>query len=936
MFRQKFFKVSLALMLAGNTFISTAANHYAEEVAEQEMSVPQDEEKKDDGKIDNTVTSSPENNEEQLPEKIPEEATTTPLEPVEPSEESPVDETIDIPIAEEVTESSPPENVLMDEQEKTAINEQKEKATESTDIAKDTDLASGTYGTSPWRIDAQGVLYIDGGELGEATMSVRAPWYIYRSSITKIIFTAPTLANAHSLGLFFDMNQVTMIENLEYLDTSHVGDMRYFFYWCSKLTNLDVSGFDTTNVTNMSYMFYGCSQLVSLDLSTFNTSNVTQMGSIFCDCHSLTSLNVSSFDTSGMTNMSYMFYNCSELTTLDISNFDTGNVDDMSHMFRSCSKLTQLDVSGLDTHQVTDMSFMFYGCSGLRALSLQNFDTAKVLNMHYMFYNCAALTSLPVEGFDTSRVTSMRYMFYGCHNLTDVDVSNFDTRNVTTMSYMFYGCSALAAVDVSNFATPKIKFMNYMFTNCSKLKALDISAVSTGALEEMNQSFSGMSQLSTLTLGPNFQFLSEANLPAIPTVEPNTGYWQNVGAGTVAIPKGDHILTSDQLMATYTGTMADTYVWQKTLNLESISVKDATLYVNDLWDPADNFISATDKDGNAMDFDPSMVTGTVDTSVAGITPITYTNGSASQVSTVTVKENLESIVIRNSVLYVGDKWDPAANFVSATDKDGNSLAFDPTMVTGDVNVKVPGNYQVTYTNGSASQLAEVTVKENKETIVVKDLTIYVGDTWNPADQFISATDKAGSPLFFIKEMVSGVVDSKKIGTYKVVFRNGQAEQQTTVTVKENKETIHAKDSTLSVGDSWDPLDNFLSATDKEGKSVPFEMNMVDGSVDTSKVGIYPVTYKNGRKSVSVFIHVVKKETNSKPKPPNQNGQTPTDNTNNQQTTTPKATTKPASSTTNEGKNLPKTGERHSFATALGFGILAVALTLIYKKDKKSK
>ena len=127
MFRQKFFKVSLALMLAGNTFISTAANHYAEEVAEQEMSVPQDEEKKDDGKIDDTVTSSPENNEEQLPEKIPEEATTKPLEPVEPSEESPVDETIDIPIAEEVTESSPPENVLMDEQEKTAINEQKEK-----------------------------------------------------------------------------------------------------------------------------------------------------------------------------------------------------------------------------------------------------------------------------------------------------------------------------------------------------------------------------------------------------------------------------------------------------------------------------------------------------------------------------------------------------------------------------------------------------------------------------------------------------------------------------------------------------------------------------------------------------------------------------------------------------------------------------------------
>lgn len=932
MFRKKFFKVSLALMIAGNPFISTAANHYAEEIAEQETSVPQDEETKEE-----TGTSSPENNEEQLPEKIPEEATPTTLEPIEPSEASHIDETVNAPIIEEVSKLFPPEKLQMNEQEKTAINEQKEKAEEPTDTgmtAMGTDLASGTYGTSPWRVDAQGVLYIDGGELGEATRDVRAPWYIYRSSITKIVFLAPTLANAYSIGLFFDMNQVTMIENLEYLDTSHVGDMSYFFYWCSKLTNLDVSGFDTTNVTNMSYMFYGCSQLISLDLSTFNTSNVTQMGSIFYDCYLLASLNVSSFDTSAVTNMSYMFYNCSELPTLDISNFDTRNVNNMSHMFRNCGKLTQLDVSGLDTQQVTDMSFMFYGCSGLKELSLQNFDTSKVLYMHYMFYNCATLTSLPVGGFGTSQVTSMRYMFYGCHNLTNVDVSNFDTRNVTTTSYMFYGCSSLAELDVSNFDTPKIKFMNYMFTNCSKLKVLDISAVSTGVLEEMNQLFSGMSQLSVLTLGPNFQFQPDANLPAVPTVEPNTGYWQNVGAGTVELPKGNHVLTSDQLMTTYTGTMEDTYVWQKTLNLESISVKDATLYIHDLWDPADNFISATDKDGHAVMFDPSMVTGTVDTSVAGITTITYTNGSASQVSTVTVKENLESIVIKNSVIYVGDEWIPATNFVSATDKDGKSLAFDPDMVTGDVNVNIPGKYQVTYTNGSASQLAEITVEENKETIVVKDLTIYVGDTWNPADQFISATDKAGSPLFFIKDMVSGVVDSKKIGTYKVVFKNGRAEQQTTVMVKENKETIHAKDSTLSLGDPWDPIDNFLSATDKEGKSLPFDMKMVDGVVDTSKVGVYPVTYKNGRKSVSVFIHIVKKETNSKPKPPNQNGQTPTDNTNNQQITTPKATTKPASSTANEGKKLPKTGERHSFATALGFGILAVALTLIIKKAKK--
>lgn len=926
MFKQKFFKVLLALLLAGHSFVSTATNYYAEEVVEQEMSVLQEEEKKEN----ETVTSSPENKEEQLPEKIPEEATLTTQEPVELIEASPADERADVPILEKVDETSPSKN----EQETTPTIEQKEKAEEPTDTgmtAMSTDLASGIYGTSPWRIDVQGVLYIDGGELGEATMSVRTPWYIHRASITKIVFTAPTLANANSLGLFFDMNQVVSIENLGYLDTSLVGNMSYFFYWCSKLTDLDVSGFNTANVTDMSYMFYGCSQLDSLDLSAFDTSHVTQMNSIFYDCYSLTSLNLSSFDTSKMTNMTYMFYNCSGLTTLDISNFDTRNVNNMSHMFRSCSKLTQLDVSMLDTQEVTDMSFMFYGCSGLKALSLQNFNTSKVLAMHYMFYNCTGIKSLPVEGFDTSQVTSMRYMFYGCDTLTDVDVSNFDTRNVTTTSYMFYGCTSLAQLNIANFNLPKVKFMNYMFTNCSKLEELDISAVSTGALEGMNQLFSGMSQLSILTLGPNFQFLPDANLPTVPTTDPNTGYWQNVGTGTVTIPKGDHVLTSDQLMATYTGTMADTYVWQKILNLESIVAKDSILYINDRWNPADNFISATDKDGNAVMFDPSMVTGTVDTSIAGVTPITYTNGSASQVIMVTVKDNLESIQIMDSLLYVGDTWDPAANFVSATDKDGNAVMFDPSMVTGDVNVKIPGKYRVTYTNGSASQLAEITVKENKETIVVKDLTIYVGDTWNPADQFISATDKAGTPLFFMKDMVSGEVDTTKIGAYKVVFKNGQAEQEVTVTVNENKETIHVKDSILSVGDTWNPADNFLSATDKEGKSIPFDLKMVDGTVDTTKVGIYPVVYKNGRKSVSMFVHVVNKETNQ-PIPPSQNNQTPTDNTNNQQTDTSKLTT----AVDSEGKILPKTGERHSFTTVLGFGVLALALTLIYKKRQKSK
>ncbi len=929
MFRQKCFKVSLALLLTSHSFVSTAANYYAEEIAEQEITLPKDEEKDENGTTDSFLEEKTENVSGQ-------EASDT-LEQVESLDDSETDVNA-APIVKE-KETIQAEKLPTREQEM-LLEEQKEMMQQRELKASTTDLASGTYGTSPWRIDDQGVLYISGGELGEATMNVRAPWYSHRSSINKIVFTAPTVANAQSLGLFFDMNQVLSIENLTYLDTSKVEDMSYFFYWCSKLSAIDVSGFHTEKATNMNYMFYGCSQLQSLDLSSFDTSQVTQMLSMFYDCSSLTALDVSSFDTSQTTDMGYMFYNCSNLPSLDVSHFDTGNVRNMSHMFRSCSRLTQLDVTGFDTKQVTDMSFMFYGCSELTDLSLQNFDTSKVLYMHYMFYRCTNLTSLPVEQFDTSQVTSMRYMFYGCQNLATVDVSNFDMRNVTTTSYMFYGCTSLTQIDTSNFHTPKVKFMNYMFANCSMLTELDFSAIETGALEEMNQLFSGMTQLSVLTLGDAFQFLPDANLPTVPAVEPNTGYWQNIGNGTVQFPKGDYVLTSEELMATYDKTMADTYVWQKVVNLESIVAKDSTLYIGDSWDPADNFVSATDKEGHELVFDPTMVSGTVDTSVAGVTTITYTNGSASQTIQVTVKENQESIQVKNSILYVGELWDPADNFVSATDRGGQAIVFDPSMINKEVDSKTPGIYLVTYTNGSASQVAEITVKENKETISAKDLTIYVGDVWNPADQFISATDKTGSPLFFTTNMVSGEVDTTKIGTYKVLFQNGQAKQQATVTVKENKETIHAKDTTIYVGETWNPADNFLSATDKEGRNIGFDQQMVEGKVDTAKVGVYPITYKNGRKSATVFVRVIKQETTSNPdsNQENQNSQTQPGNTNNQQNTGTETDneTKQAKTNDEEGKILPKTGYRHSSAMGIGVGIVAFSLALFYKKRQKRK
>ena len=72
--------------------------------------------------------------------------------------------------------------------------------------------------------------------------------------------------------------------------TSKVEYMRYMFWNCSSLTELDLTSFDTSSVQNMCYMFSGCSSLVELNLRSFDTSNVQNMWCMFKGCNSLTTL----------------------------------------------------------------------------------------------------------------------------------------------------------------------------------------------------------------------------------------------------------------------------------------------------------------------------------------------------------------------------------------------------------------------------------------------------------------------------------------------------------------------------------------------------------------------------------------------------------------------------------------------------------------------
>ena len=271
---------------------------------------------------------------------------------------------------------------------------------------------------------------------------------------------------------FFELDQMTALNDVVNLNTSEVSWMTSMFGNCHSLRALDVSNFNTAKVKTMSGMFGNCRLLSYLDVSHFNTANVEDMGSMFWGCNSLIRLDVSNFNTAEVKNMYGMFYDCKNLKTIDVSKFNTANVENMAVMFMRCQVLENLNLKNFNTAKVTNMEMMFYICYKLQSLDVSSFNTSNVTNMRSMFDCLKSVKKLDLSNFNTSKVTNMQSMFSGCDVLEEVDVSSFDTRNVTDMTGMFHDLGKMKTVDISNFNTAKVELMEQMFCDSPELTTI--------------------------------------------------------------------------------------------------------------------------------------------------------------------------------------------------------------------------------------------------------------------------------------------------------------------------------------------------------------------------------------------------------------------------------------------------------------------------------
>lgn len=281
-------------------------------------------------------------------------------------------------------------------------------------------------------------------------------------------------------------------------------------------------------------------------------------------------------------------------------------------------------------------------------------------------------------------------------------------------------------------------------------------------------------------------------------------------------------------------------------NKEGISAHDSTIYVGDAWDAKDNFDSAFDKDGNAVDLEDVTVTQkpTVDTAKAGAYEVTYKYGKVSKKITLTVKAKLTAVNAHDSAIYVGDAWNAEDNFDSALDKDGNSVAFADIEVKGTVETDKAGTYPVTYTYDGVTKTINIQVKDILTAVNAHDSEIYVGDSWDAKDNFDSAQDKDGNTVDWQNINVSEnpTVDLETVGVYQVTYSYGGVSKTINLTVSPRKTSLEVHDSTIYTGDKWKAEDNFDNATDKKGDQISFEDVTVTGHVDSETAGAYEVSY----------------------------------------------------------------------------------------------
>ncbi|MDN3171781.1 bacterial Ig-like domain-containing protein, partial [Enterococcus faecalis] len=278
---------------------------------------------------------------------------------------------------------------------------------------------------------------------------------------------------------------------------------------------------------------------------------------------------------------------------------------------------------------------------------------------------------------------------------------------------------------------------------------------------------------------------------------------------------------------------------------------------------------------------------------------------------VTVKEDKTKAELKDTELYVGQKWDLGSVFKNVVDKDGNPIKpeeVNDVWIDGnkkrEIDTSKPGKHTVKIAilkannEWALSKTVEVTVKEDKTKAELKDTELYVGQKWGLGSVFKYAIDKDGNPIKLeqvpwvdidgkqidLREnKTKELIDTNKPGTHTVsiAIRNAADVGHAYEWAHSNVVTVTVKEEPFTIKQVpyFDFEDHILVSTNKsvvnkkENPTIDLETPSINGKDWHLQVELSPFLDKKNSKSilkgVSLFIPKGKLESDLETEEPTQ-------------------------------------------------------------------
>ncbi|HAO6026614.1 TPA: BspA family leucine-rich repeat surface protein [Listeria monocytogenes] len=351
------------------------------------------------------------------------------------------------------------------------------------------------------------------------------------------------------------------------------------------------------------------------------------------------------------------------------------------------------------------------------------------------------LTGIPVSEITDIVLEDKVFASGSCSGLfsnsvaTSIDVSNFDTSNVTSMYQMFYR-SAATSIDVSNFNTSKVTNMYAVFWS-SAVTSLDLSNFDTGKVTNMEGMFYE-SAVTSLDLS-NFNTSNVTNMSRL--------FWGSA-------------VTS--------------------LDLSNFDTSNVTNMYGMFYRSAVTSLDLSNFDTSNVTHMPYMFM------YSAVTTLDVSSFNTSKVTNMTDMfsgtQQLQNITLGNQFQFLNANSGlpnptPTADYTGKWQNIGSGTVNDPKGVFVGTATDLMSTYD-------GSTMADTYVwQPTLLEVNVQDSTLMVGDTWNPADNFLSA-DNTGNPVDFKDVTVTGSVNTTQPGIYSVDYSYGSMTSTATITVLE--------------------------------------------------------------------------------------------------------------------------------------------------------